>query len=224
MLFRKDKIVSLCKDKSVLHLGFVQHSDQFKAMIKNGNWLHEMINVTSSKLVGFDFLKNEVDYLREKYGYEVYYADVTKLEEVDLNEQFDLIICGELIEHLVSPGLMLEGIKRFMHKDSQLVITTPNPWSKNRLRLIKNQIPESKWVNPEHTCWFSYQTLKQLLERYNYVEDFYGYSDGQTFDEFYKVFKNPLLNKLKSIKNSFFKVPKMNSNGLFFIARLPLNK
>ncbi|GAB5410847.1 MAG: hypothetical protein BalsKO_32120 [Balneolaceae bacterium] len=221
MLFRKEKIVSLCKNKSVLHLGFVQHSDQFMDMINKGTWLHEMIDTVSSKLVGLDFLNKEVNFLKENYGYEAYYADVTKLEDVELEEKFDVIVCGELIEHLDNPGLMLDGIKRFMHEDSLLIITTPNPWSKNRLKLINRQVLESSWLNPEHTCWFSYQTLKQLLERYAYVEDFYGYSDGHTSNEFYTVFKSPLLNKIKALKIKIFKTPKINSNGLFFVAKLP---
>ncbi len=220
MIFRKDKIVSLCENKSVLHLGFVQHSDQYQNMIDKGVWLHEMINKVASKLVGFDFLEEEVNILKQAYGYEAYCADVTKLENVKLSEQYDVIVCGELIEHLDNPGVMLNGIKRFMHKDSLLIITTPNPWSKNRLNLIKKQVPESKWLNPEHTCWFSFQTLKQLLERYDFEEDFYGYSNGNTSKEFSNVFKNPLLNKMKQIKDSIFKIPEMNSNGLFFVAKI----
>ena len=32
----------------------------------------------------------------------------------DLNETFDVIIAGEMIEHLSNPGLFLKGIQRFM--------------------------------------------------------------------------------------------------------------
>lgn len=220
MLYRKDEIVSLCEGKSVLHLGFVQHSHQYKEMIKSGKWLHERINKVSNRLVGFDFLKDEVDYIKEAYNYEAYYADVTKLEDVEFDDKFDVIVCGELIEHLENPGLMLKGIKRFMHANSILIITTPNPWSTNRLKLIKKGIDESKWLNPEHTCWFSFQTLKQILERYNYLEVKYDYYVGEIIDDDKNVFKSSLLNSLKSTKNSFFRKKKVNYKGLFFIARL----
>ncbi len=115
---------------------------------------------------------------------------------------------------------MLEGIKRFMHENSLLIITTPNPWSKNRLKLIKKGVDESKWVNPEHTCWYSFQTLKQLLGRYNYYEDYYDYFHGQTMDDFNQTFKISFFNWLKKVKDSLITIPDINYNGLFFIAKL----
>jgi len=221
-IFRKDEIIKICRNKNVLHLGFIQHSYLYNELIQSGKWLHEKINKVSKKLVGFDFLKEEIKIIKKKYNYECYYADVTKLEYVDYDEKFDVIICGELIEHLDNPGLMLNGIKRFMHRDSLLIITTPNPWSKKRLSLIRKGIPESEWLNKEHICWFSYQTLKQLLERYNYVEVKYGYYHYETIEDF-KFFKIDFLNKLKKIKDSIF-LKDINKNGLFFIAKLDNEK
>jgi SAM-dependent methyltransferase len=218
VIFRKDKIVEMCRDKTVLHLGFIQHADQYEGLIKSGKWLHEKISNVCSKLVGLDYLESDVEIIRDKYGYECYFADVTNLNEFNYSEKFDIVVCGELIEHLDNPGLMLKGIQRFMSANSLLIITTPNPWSKNRLKLIRHGVPEKKWLNPEHTCWFSFQTLKQILERFNFEEFFYGYYIGEEQNETNHIFKYPLLNKLKKFKDLHARRKDNLSNGLFFVS------
>lgn len=221
LIYRKDKIVELCSKKTVLHLGFIQHSHLYKELIQKGNWLHQKINNVARKLVGIDFLQTEVSYIQNKYDYEVYYADVTSLEKWEYNEKFDVIICGELIEHLQNPGLMLDGIKRFMFKDTILIITTPNPWSRNRLKLIKKVIKEAKWLNPEHTCWFSFQTLKQLLERSGFSEVNYSYYYAETEAEEVSI-NNILLIPYMKLKQQYLKrnTPEIKYNGLFFQTKL----
>ena len=221
-IFRKDEIVNLCKDKSVLHLGFIQHSDLYKDLIKDDNWLHEKISKVSTKLIGFDYLKDDVEIIKKEYNYECYFADVTRLEDVEYTEKLDIIVCGELIEHLDNPGLMLAGIKKYMHENTKLIITTPNPWSRNRLSLIKKGVYESEWLNKEHTCWYSFQTLIQLLERYNYIEDKYSYYNGET-ENASKTFNISILNKLKDFKDSKT-LKDVNKKGLFFIAKLKNDK
>ena len=217
IIYRKDKIVELCSKKTVLHLGFIQHSHLYKELIQKGNWLHQKINEVSAKLVGIDYLHDDVIYIQNKYDYEVYYADVTSLEKWEYNEKFDVIICGELIEHLQNPGLMLDGIKRFMSKDTILIITTPNPWSRNRLKLINKGRKEAEWLNPEHTCWFSFQTLKQLLERSGFFEANYSYYFGETEGEEFLT-NNLLLKTYMKFKQQYLKrnTPEINYNGLFF--------
>jgi hypothetical protein len=83
MLYRKDKLLELVKDKSVLHLGFVHHFDYQKA-IDNDTWLHKDLALASKEIVGFDYLAKEVEEIKVQYNYEGYFADVMKLEEVPL--------------------------------------------------------------------------------------------------------------------------------------------
>ena len=221
VIFRKDKIVELCRGKVVLHLGCVQHSGLWRKKLREDDWLHKKIAEVAKELVGFDYLKSEVEAIRKELGYECYFANVMNLEDVKLDKKFDVIVCGELIEHLENPGLMLDGIKRFMHKDSVLVITTPNPWSLNRLKLIKRGILEDKWLNKEHVAWYSYQTLKQLLERKGYEEVFYDYYYGENRNDLYRG-TNGILGKLKLLKRMFYlcRTKKKNYDGLFFVSKI----
>lgn len=222
LIYRKDRILELCTNKNVLHLGFIQHSHLYEKLIEDGTWLHEKINAVASRLVGIDYLENDTNKIRQKYDYEVYCCDVTQLDKLGLAEEFDVIICGELIEHLENPGLMLDTLKSYMRKDTLFIITTPNPWSKARLNLIKKGILEDTWLNKEHTCWYSFETLKQLLERKGFKEIKYDYYFGQTILD--RKQRKGLLKKVQQVKwkiiEQFGSIKKYQYDGLFFIAGL----
>jgi SAM-dependent methyltransferase len=49
-----------------------------------------------------------------------------------------LILCLDVIEHLLNPGLALANIAHVLQPDGQLLITTPNPrWSRSRLWAVR---------------------------------------------------------------------------------------
>ncbi len=220
LLFRQNKIVELCKNKSVLHLGFVHH-DYFKDKVKADSWLHLKISKVANELLGLDILKSQIEMIEKEFGFKSIVADVTKLEKVNIKKKFDVIVCGELIEHIDNPGLMLDGIKKFMHKDSILIITTPNPWSKRRLSLLKRGKDEFYWMNEEHVSWYSFMTLKNLLDRHGYEKVFYSFYDADikeiTFPE-----KKSIINFFLKLYRYFYfsSIPPYFKDGLFFVSKL----
>lgn len=218
--FRKDEIVNQCRDKNVLHLGFIQHN-LYEQKIQEDDWLHSKISEVAKSLVGFDYLKEDVEVLKNKYSYEAYFADVMKLDDVKLDKKFDVIVCGELIEHIENPGLMLDGIKKFMNSNSVIIITTPNPWTKTRIDLVNSKTRESEWLNKEHVAWYSFQTLKQLLDRKQFKEVVYDYYYGDSIKTF-RQNTNGILGMLKKLKRNIIlnSTKKENYDGLFFIAQL----
>ena len=220
--YRKDEIIKLSRGKRVLHLGFIQHSNLWRTKIKENDWLHSKIMASASYAVGIDYLKDEVEIIKKELGLVAYFGDATNLHEVDLQETFDVIVCGELIEHISNPGLMLDGIKRFMHDESILIITTPNPWSVLWIRHMNSNYNEENWLNKEHVCWYSFQTLKQLLGRHGYRELDYDYYFGESYE------KNniSLVSRSKTLIKqmlSFYKKDEYQKNhyeGLIFIAKI----
>jgi len=177
---RLEFIKKICEGKKVLHLGctdypFTEQNIEYKAL------LHLELQKYAAELYGFDFDQKGIDIL-EKFGVKnLYRADLEKLEEVDLNETFDVIIAGEMIEHLSNPGLFLRGIKRFMNEQTKLVITTINAYSGMRFFTygLRGRGGAQEPVHPDHVAYYSYKTLSLVIEREDLViNDFVFYDLG----------------------------------------------
>lgn len=222
-IFRIDEILRLCRSKSVLHLGFIQHAPLYKQLQKEGKWLHYELSKVTNQLVGIDLLNSDIEDIKQEYGFEGYTGDVQELAGVKLNRKFDVILCGELIEHLTNPGLMLEGVKRFMNSDSIIIITTPNAYAKEYYLNRKTLRNESDWINPEHVCWYSKFTLENTLQRHGFTEELYSYYFGFERQKDYFENDNSIVGRLKNLKRKNY-MNNLNEDeylGLFFIARLP---
>jgi 2-polyprenyl-3-methyl-5-hydroxy-6-metoxy-1,4-benzoquinol methylase len=93
-------------------------------------------------------------------------GDVERLDELPMDQKFDVVIAGDIIEHLSNPGQMLDGIKRFCRADTRVIITTPNAFgAPNYLRYSTGKFREGA----EHVMSFNEQNLVTLLQRHGYV-------------------------------------------------------
>ena len=175
---RLNFIKSICEGKKVLHLGCTNWPYTLDA-INAGILLHSELAKVSDELYGFDFDQEGIDVLASKGFTNLYRADLEKLDEVDLNETFDVIIAGEMIEHLNNSGLFLDGIKRFMNAGTQLVITTVNAYSGMRFFVygLRGNGGASEPVHPDHIAYYSYSTLTLLLERHKFNVDRFMFYD-----------------------------------------------
>jgi len=178
---RVDFLLSRCERKKVLHLGCTNwpYTEQ---TIKDGSLLHRAIAERSSELYGIDGDTEGLDVLRE-HGYEnLYLGDLERLEECPVNETFDVVIAGEMIEHLNNPGLFLQGVKRFLGPDSTLVITTINAYCAMRFLIygLRGKGGVREPVHPDHVAYFSYSTINLLLNRNRFsIEEFLFYDLGK---------------------------------------------
>lgn len=123
-------------------------------------WLHGWLADRADSLVGIDIDRDGVGEAVAA-GYDVRHASA---ETFDLAESFDVVVAANVIEHLASPGAMLEAAHQHLRPDGRLIVTTPRthtPW--NLLRQLKG--PEGIVPHPEHTMWFCRTTLTALLER-----------------------------------------------------------
>lgn len=173
-------IQDISKGKSVLHLGCTNWPYTQEA-IDADMLLHTRLGETASELYGFDFDQEGIDTLAAAGFPNLYRADLQNLAAVDLEKKFDVIIAGEMIEHLNNPGLFLEGIKRFMHERTQLVLTTINAYSGMRFFVygLRGQGGSLEPVHPDHVAYYSYSTLKLLLERHGFrIAEFMFYDLG----------------------------------------------
>lgn len=178
---RVEFIKKVCEGKKVLHLGCTNYP-YTKEAIDNDALLHFELDKIASELYGFDFDQAGIDILEQNGTKNLYQADLEKLEAVNLDETFDVIIAGEMIEHLNNPGLFLRGIKRFMNPNTKLVITTINAYCAMRFwqYFLRGKGGKAEPVHPDHVTYFSYSTLSLIINHAGLsVSDFYFYDLGK---------------------------------------------
>ncbi len=66
-----------------------------------------------------------INFCKKRYGITTFYADDIENSTLNINKNFDLIICTDVIEHLLNPDKLIDYIKKFSHSNTFLIITTP---------------------------------------------------------------------------------------------------
>jgi SAM-dependent methyltransferase len=188
-----DWIIPYVRGRKVLDLGCVRHSIE---ETEKPGWLHGAIRAEARSVVGVDYLSDAVARLRGR-GFDVVCANV---ETMELGDRFEVIVAGDLIEHLNNFGQFLERVRAHLADGGIALVTTPNPV--NPLRFWSVLLRGEAGANPEHTCWFTEEVLRQLVARYGlevaevaYVNDSAQYYSGWKWLPF--VALNGLLVRLR---------------------------
>ncbi len=87
----------------------------------------------------------------EKKGIKAYQLDIDEKPLPFDDAYFDVVYCGEIIEHVFNPDHLLAEIHRVLKPEGTCVITTPNlaGWP-SRLALLLGYQPYPTAVSPEH--------------------------------------------------------------------------
>ncbi|MFA7717372.1 MAG: methyltransferase domain-containing protein [Candidatus Absconditabacterales bacterium] len=158
---RHDYIMQYCKDKHVLHLGCIGNS--YKSTSEYEPWLHKEICEVAKECVGLDSDKERIPFVEERTKSKIFFGDV---QYFDLSRKFDVIVGGEIIEHLDNFKSFFESIKKHMNKESLLVLTTPNAFNfSNLIRVIFTGKPI---FDKDHVVYFDLFTLGQMLKRHGF--------------------------------------------------------
>jgi 2-polyprenyl-3-methyl-5-hydroxy-6-metoxy-1,4-benzoquinol methylase len=154
-------LISRCRGKKVLDLGCIQHTSKWA--VNNPDWLHKKLYDNAQYILGIDYLEADVIELN-RLGFNIIYGDVTK--PLHLNQKFDVIIAGNLIEHLSNFDGFFLNLDNWLAPDGEVLISTANPFYMDQYfySAFKNNII----INPEHTCWLDPIALKQLAERFSF--------------------------------------------------------
>jgi 2-polyprenyl-3-methyl-5-hydroxy-6-metoxy-1,4-benzoquinol methylase len=102
---------------------------------------------------------------------EVVVGDVESMELPFERESFDVILCGDVVEHLRDPGAALARLRPLLRPRGRLVLTTPNVanWSM-RLSLLAGRwrYTERGILDRTHTHLFTRKTLVETVETAGY--------------------------------------------------------
>lgn len=169
---RVEFLSTRCQARSVLHLGCTNHPYGAEAL-RAGTLLHSRLQAVASRVVGFDADAPGLAELERLGVPDLHEANLERLEEMALDETFDVIVAGEIIEHLSNPGRFLHGVRRFMRPDSALVVTTINAYCGLRFAqyAVRGRGGVAEPVHPDHVAYYSHATLARLLQRHGFHVD-----------------------------------------------------
>jgi 2-polyprenyl-3-methyl-5-hydroxy-6-metoxy-1,4-benzoquinol methylase len=162
---RLDALREVVRGRLVVDLGFVDEG-QMGAKRGRGTWLHDVIAAEARATVGIDADAKGVEHAHA-LGFDARTGDVESRESLAALgvEPAEVVVAGELIEHLDRPGDFLEAVKELVAPDGRLVLTTPNA---HALTNVLGGLAGRELVNPDHVSWLSWRTLETLLSRHGW--------------------------------------------------------
>jgi len=151
-------LVNACIDKKVLDLGCYDETALVKA--DTGNYLFREISKVSALHIGVDnsrlLIDNNITYSETE---KIIYGDVYNLDRVNIGHiNFDVIIAGELIEHLPNTLAFFEALKKDFN-GKKLICSTPNATSLHNMLL---SLVKRESAHIDHIQVYSYKTLNTL--------------------------------------------------------------
>lgn len=155
---RRAFVQRLAHGKRVVELGCVDHDFD----LRTDWWLHGILAEVASELVGVDYDASGVEKMRAA-GYDAIHADVTKdMSEVYARGAFDLVVAGEIIEHVYSPQSVLEAAVPLLAPGGQLMVSTPNPYAPWRVRAGQRGVT---WENVDHVIYGFPAGMAEMADR-----------------------------------------------------------
>lgn len=150
-------IIQRCRDKIVLDIGA-------------SGPMHEAIVEVAKQCFGID----------REYGNGVVGINLDDYHaEIPVHEDVEIVVCGEVIEHLGNPLMFLEKLRKSYR--CPIIITVPNAFTDAGRRSLDGGIEN---VNLQHCFYFSYTTLKELVTRAGYeINEHYWYKGRPMFSE-----------------------------------------
>lgn len=170
---RMDVLADHVRGRSVLDLGCVdsrrarhaEASDRIRYNLTyKANLLHQRLAQSAGDLLGVDIDPDGVSVLNGM-GFEAVVGDVETMDPVG-GRRFDVVVAGELIEHLENPGLFLRNMRRHLVPRGCIAVSTPNPfYAGSAWKIWRTGLPA---VHEEHMGWQDPITLAQLFRRTGY--------------------------------------------------------
>ena len=102
---------------------------------------------------------------------------------------FDVIVAGELIEHVEALNMLFDVASEALAPDGEMIITTPNPYAPHRVRAAQLGIV---WENVDHIVYAFPSGIAELAERHGLV-----LSEAATTDE---SVRRSLTDRLRAVK------------------------
>lgn len=143
----------------VAHLGCTD-SPYTDVRLRNGDLLHARL-CPGQELVGFDIDGPGLDRVRAAFpGQRLVLADIAVSVPEEHRGKYDLVVAGEVLEHVPNPGNFLRGCRELLTPSGELCVTVPNACSpKIALRAALGY----EAVHPDHHTYYGPRTIRRTL-------------------------------------------------------------
>ena len=123
-------------------------------------------------------------------------------DDWNLSKDFDVVVAGEVLEHLYYPQKTIEKIIKVLKPNGIFLGSVPNAFSlKNRIRLFFAKKGDTSLHDPTHINHFSHKEFKQILEKYFEEVKIYPLGNFAWLDKFWPgMFSFILLFEAKNFK------------------------
>lgn len=156
---RVDFLLARCRGRRVLDIGCVAHDT---ARMSSATWLHARLASVASSCLGVDVLEEGVAEMNKR-GYSAVAHDLTDGPgPVAARGPFDVVVAGELIEHVADLGMIFRTARDVLEPSGILIVTTPNPYAPHRVRAGQRGIC---WENVDHIVYAFPSGIAELAER-----------------------------------------------------------
>jgi 2-polyprenyl-3-methyl-5-hydroxy-6-metoxy-1,4-benzoquinol methylase len=159
---RLDLLRDLCAGRSVLDVGCVDHE---AALVGRPGWLHGELVAVAASCVGLDPERDGIEAMRRR-GFDAFEGRVDEVpEEVRHRSPFDVVVAGEIIEHLPDPSALFAMAADLLVPGGSLAVTTPNPYAPWRARAGQLGLT---WENVDHLTYLFPSGLAEMAERHGF--------------------------------------------------------
>lgn len=147
-----------------------------------GNLGKSLVDKKKCVVDGIDFNQDALNEARRRGYREVYSVNFNNENfDLNINNNYDIIICADVLEHLSSPGMVLEKLKSLLKDDGQIIISIPNiAFIQQRLMLLTGKFsynPVGGIMDETHLRFFTFESIKQLCLKSGYeITKYYGYN------------------------------------------------
>lgn len=154
VVVRETFLLERCQDKRVFELGATGP-------------MHDAIVKAARHVIGIDRHASD--------GVLAFDLDDVRQTELPCASDFpEIVLCGEVLEHLGNPGYVLQRIRR--QYQCPLIVTAPNAFCEGGRKFVSTGIEN---VNLDHVAWYSWKTLTTLLGRYGFTVTEFAWYKGQ---------------------------------------------
>lgn len=158
-------VVDACKGRRVLDLGAMDET-AFASKRGRGTWLHEAIAAVATRVIGIDNSPEVPEEgLQTGPNAEIRRGDVMAMDRWLADDSFepDVVVAGELIEHMPDPGAFLRSLASIDRlRGRTLILTTPNATAAHNVAVA---LLSRESTHHDHLFILSYKTLNTLCRR-----------------------------------------------------------